>query len=411
MIPAAPLPANEAARLAALAAFEIIGSPPETEYDDLAGLAARICGCPIGYIALLDEDRQWTKASCGMARDQMTVPRSQSFCQYTLLSDDVVVIPDLSRDARFVQSPFVAGPPHVRFYAGMPLLTGDGLALGTICVLGFDAQDLDGDQKSGLRALARQVVANLELRRSGLELQRARDEIAREKARAETLLLNILPEPVADELKRANHVVPRAHEAVTLVFTDFVEFTRMAAQTSTHEVVETLNAFFTGFDEITSRHGLEKLKTSGDSYIFGGGLPAAAADHALDCCLAALEMVYYADIVNRQRGRDGKPAWRMRVGIHTGPVVSGVVGKRKFIYDVWGDTVNIAARMEQAGTADRINISCATRGLVHPFFQLEPRGPIAVKGRGELEMFFLDRLLPQHALDADGIFPGDSLKA
>jgi class 3 adenylate cyclase len=210
-------------------------------------------------------------------------------------------------------------------------------------------------------------------------------EVRTERDQNVALLLNILPSPVATELRSTGAVKPTAFDDVTVCFSDFVGFTLSSENLPAEELISSLNEYFTAFDEIIGRYGLEKLKTIGDSYMFASGLPTVSPSHAVDAVLAALEMV----AVTRRLARPDKGVnWSIRLGLYSGPVVAGVVGKRKFAFDIWGNTVNFAARMESSGAPDRVNLSQSTCALVSDFIECEPRGLVRIKEGREMEMFF-----------------------
>ncbi len=218
------------------------------------------------------------------------------------------------------------------------------------------------------------------------EIRRQRDQIQVEEEKTKNLLLNILPALVADELRSTGAVAPMVFNEVTVCFTDFVGFTLSSEKLPARVLVSTLDKYFTAFDEIVTRYGLEKLKTIGDSYMFVSGLPNPRRSHALDAAMAAMEML---EIVQRaQKVKDAPVAWKVRIGMHTGPVVAGVVGVRKFAFDIWGNTVNLASRMESAGEGNRVNISARTYESIKDFVDCEPRGLIATKDGRALEMYF-----------------------
>ena len=210
-----------------------------------------------------------------------------------------------------------------------------------------------------------------------------------ERRRSDALLLNVLPETVARELKVYECVEPREYGSATVLFTDFVGFTRIAEGFTPQQLVSELDFCFRRFDEIARRHNLEKIKTIGDAYMAVGGIPSPNAGHARDCVRAALEIAAFVAETRERKLRDGQPYWDVRVGVHTGELVAGVIGREKFSYDVWGDTVNTASRMESAGAAGRVNVSRATYELVKDFFACEYRGRVEAKGKGEIEMFFV----------------------
>ena len=225
------------------------------------------------------------------------------------------------------------------------------------------------------------------LQENNLVLSNTLGELKHEKQKSDNLLLNILPEEVAAELKAKGTTTARHFDNVTVLFTDFINFTRAGERMSPQELVNELHTCFKAFDEITGRYGIEKIKTVGDAYLAVGGLPAADASHAENIVRAALEI--RAFMAERVAGL-GDKTFRVRIGINSGSVVAGIVGAKKFAYDIWGDTVNTAARMEQNSEAGKINISQTTYELVKDKFTCEYRGEIDAKGKGVMKMYFVD---------------------
>lgn len=224
------------------------------------------------------------------------------------------------------------------------------------------------------------------------EAEKQRDLADREKERSDNLLLNILPEEVAEELKEKGHSDAQLMEEVTVLFTDFKDFTSLSEKVTPRELVADLHACFSAFDRICEMHGIEKIKTIGDAYMAAGGLPSPNTTHAMDVAKAALEMAEVIEKGKAEKIAAGLPYFEIRIGLHTGPVVAGIVGVKKFQYDIWGDTVNTASRMESSGEVGKVNISQSTYNQLkeNPEFSFIQRGKIATKGKGEIEMYFVN---------------------
>ena len=208
-----------------------------------------------------------------------------------------------------------------------------------------------------------------------------------EKKRSDNLLLNILPEEVATQLKDTGSAAARNFDNVTVLFTDFVNFTEATGRMKPETLIQELDTCFKKFDAITSKYNIEKIKTIGDAYLAVCGLPHPDPKHAENIVKAALEI---ADFMQDREAKLGNNTFGIRIGIHTGPVIAGIVGVKKFAYDIWGDTVNTAARMEQNSSPGRINISQSTYELVKDHFNCEYRGEIDVKGKGVMKMYYVE---------------------
>ena len=235
------------------------------------------------------------------------------------------------------------------------------------------------------------VAHQLELQaREGFLQRRAiyeqMDQLDFEKGKSDALLLNILPATIAERLKHEQgRTIADGFAQVTVLFSDIVGFTKMSERLSPAEIVRRLNAIFSTFDDLADRLGLEKIKTIGDAYMVAGGLPTSKDDHAHAASEMALEMCRYMAEFSRELG---EPI-QVRIGMHTGPVVAGVIGKKKFIYDVWGDTVNTASRMESHGREGEIQVTEATYERIKDHYELEERGEIDVKGKGPMKTYWL----------------------
>jgi len=223
--------------------------------------------------------------------------------------------------------------------------------------------------------------------------------------KSERLLHNILPESICEELKQNRKVAPLYVECGSVLFTDFAGFTKVTERMEPERLIEELDICFTRFDQIIQRFGMEKIKTLGDGYMCAGGVPHGSMTHPYDICLSALGMREAIRKLARERQKTFGGYWRIRIGIHVGPLVAGVIGQHKFSYDIWGDTVNIASRMESSGLEDGINISSELNELITPFFLTEHRGSIPAKNKGNLSMYQLHQLRPEFCADAEGITP------
>lgn len=238
-----------------------------------------------------------------------------------------------------------------------------------------------------LRTVSQEIEdARRDIARQKSELEVLHSALEHEQAKSETLLRNILPGDVADELKHQGSVEPVFYADATVLFTDFVGFTTRAAAMSPRQLVDTLDSYFSAFDAIAEAHGVEKLKTIGDAYMCVGGVPNPKSTHSADMVRAALDM---QAVMAERAAADGDDAWQLRIGIHCGPLMAGVIGTTKFAYDVWGDTVNVAARLESAGEAGRVNVSQAVNDALAGEFAFTHRGKLAAKNVGNIDMYFV----------------------
>ena len=212
----------------------------------------------------------------------------------------------------------------------------------------------------------------------------------KQKNEIENLLLNILPKEVAVELQTKGHATPRQYDSVSVMFTDFQAFTMLADSMPPDQLVAELDSCFMAFDAIIEKYKLEKIKTIGDSYMCAGGIPVSDLPHVLNIAKAGLEIQQYITDHNIGRMERGLKPWVVRIGIHVGPVIAGVVGKKKYAYDIWGSTVNIASRMESNGEAGRVNISHAVYEIIKDYYVCTHRGKITAKNIGDIDMYFIE---------------------
>jgi class 3 adenylate cyclase len=249
--------------------------------------------------------------------------------------------------------------------------------------------DVERENRTLRRKLERseakmQILETLQDQNSRL-LRALMGDLDAERAESERLLLNILPEPVAQRLKTEPGIIADRYESASVLFTDIVGFTPLSETLTAEEMVEWLNEVYSEFDALVQKHGVEKIRTIGDGYMVAAGVPFPRDDHAAAITRLALDIQSYFEALPPVHGHTAN----FRIGINSGPLVGGVIGTHKFQYDLWGDAVNTAARMESHGVPGRIQITAATYALIKDQFSCEPRGPIEVKGKGEMETWFV----------------------
>jgi class 3 adenylate cyclase len=277
----------------------------------------------------------------------------------------------------------------VQHNLGLPMSWHFSLAAGAwewfvLALLLADRFSQEVKAKIGAQSALVQTLQRSEQALEQQVIQRTR-ELTHEQARTKELLHNILPDNIAKELLTTGITKPIRHESATVMFTDFAGFTRAVSTMPADQIVAELNEVFAAFDDICDAEGVEKIKTIGDAYMAAAGVSVACVNHAQRAVRAGLRMVAFVE----QRNADSAFKWRVRVGIHSGPVIAGVVGKRKFAFDIWGDTVNIASRMESSGEAGKVNVSAYSYHLIRKDFACEYRGQVDAKGKGEVDMYFV----------------------
>ncbi|HUM47860.1 MAG TPA: adenylate/guanylate cyclase domain-containing protein, partial [Chitinophagales bacterium] len=318
---------------------------------------------------------------------------AESIVKYVMRTGESVVINDARIDLRYEKDPFIIKNQPKSILA-LPVFN-RGKFIGVL----YLANDLTTgaftqDRIDLLSLLSGQIAVSIDnaILYDQME-QKVIDrtaELATEKKKSDDLLFNILPLETAEELKRDGKTRPRKFESVTVMFTDFEGFTKRAEQLSPDELVDEIDECFSAFDQIIDKYGIEKIKTIGDSYMCVGGLPVPNSTHPTDVVKAAQEIMQWVEEHKKKRLAVNKQFFDVRIGIHTGPVVSGVVGSKKFAFDIWGDTVNTASRMESGGEPGRINISGDTFLQIKDHFNCVYRGKIPAKNKGNIDMYFLD---------------------
>jgi len=232
-----------------------------------------------------------------------------------------------------------------------------------------------------------------------------------EKKKTEELLANLFPHEISEQLKRRGKAKSKKYKMVTVLFADFENFTTLTKTMTVDELISELNRYVRKFDEIIEDHYLEKIKTMGDAYMCAGGLPLKNYSNPFDVVLASLEIQKFVKDMARVKNAWGERPWNLRLGIHTGRVMAGVIGTKKFAYDIWGSTVNIASRMEETGQVGQVNVSGTTYDYIKDYFDCTYRGKIHIKNNEEdIDMYFVDRLKPEFSEDEEGIFPNEKFR-
>ncbi len=277
-----------------------------------------------------------------------------------------------------------------------------------------DYIDIKGDQKwkqvTVTPVLGKELENYIVVETDITRIKKAELAIQEEKNKADKLLLNILPEETSEELKSKGKATPRFYRSVSVLFADIQEFTALAENMTPEELVEDLQTYFSRFDDAVEQFFVEKIKTMGDAFLCVGGVPMRNKSHPFDTVLVGLELQRIIIELAKEREDKGLRAWQLRIGIHSGPVVAGVVGKQKMTYDIWGDTVNIAKRIESACLPGMVNISASTYEILKDFFECEHRGKILAKNKGHIDMYFVHKLKSEFSENGEGIIPNHYFK-
>jgi class 3 adenylate cyclase/putative methionine-R-sulfoxide reductase with GAF domain len=366
---------------------------------------------------LLDNEKQelWSRVAQGS--QEIRIRMGEGISGYVAQTGEVVNIPDAYNDTRFNPASDQKTGYRTKTILCCPVYNPQAEIIGAIQVLNKldESEFSEGDIQllgafsslAGISIANAKAYAELQNERDLLEsrvIERTKD-LNEARKQSDELLLNILPLQVADELKSKGYSSPRKFEMVSVLFTDLKGFTNVAEKLEPEELIEELDRCFTYFDEVIGRYNLEKIKTIGDSYMCAGGLPKANRTNPVEAVLAAIEIQRFMEQTREIKLTLGEPYWGLRLGIHTGPLVAGVAGKKKFAYDIWGDTVNTASRLESSGEVGRVNISGFTYNLVKDFFKCEYRGLVQAKNKGTIEMYFVDSIHPELSLGGKGEVP------
>jgi len=365
---ASPILDNEPARLREIGALGLAGfNARDPNLNDIIRIACAVADTPVAMVNILNRPDMVTLRSCGLPDAVPSrMPCEGAVCHLVLAHGEVLVIENMSTDPRTREHPTVEPPFLLRFYAGAPLVSANGYIMGTLCVMGTEPKSLDPRAVDALRRLADQVIRLLQ------------GEATRRDGGS--------PAPTGNRPLTGGQF----HSQSSILFTDFVGFTRHTETLEPAELLETLGRYFNAFDKLCKRHHLARIKTIGDAYMAAAGIPAANADHARDAVAAALAIRDYIAADNAARVALGDAPWEVRIGVHSGPVISGNLGEQGSL-DIWGDSVNVAARLEAASEPGQVNISEATLAQLGNA-AVEARGVLPVKNKAPVKMYFVERL-------------------
>ena len=370
----APKPDNENSRLKDLKDLKIIEENIEKSkrFSSFPRLAAMLTECDKAAINIVDDTSQHCKVNFGMdAIENMMVreiPRELSVCAHVLNNaSEPLVINDLTKDSRtkhvFELNNPIINKTFPKFYAGSPIITSNGYILGSFCVFNSEPKALDNSKVEGLRMLADQFIDLYES---------TKDEYKREVKPGHT---------------KKEKVNGEYFSSSTVLFCDFVGFTQKTEKMQPGELVEILDTFFDGFDKIIERFELKKVKTIGDAYMAVGGIPDLNSNHSERTVMAAKEIINFVTGINFQQKALGNESWYVRIGIHSGPVIAGSTTSN---FDIWGDTVNIASRLESSGEKMKINISEQVKNLLPTSVEMTDKKMTNLKNKGEFLTYFVD---------------------
>ena len=367
-------PPNESSRVKEVQRLGILDRDlsNEQKFSSLILIASYLTNSEFGFINILGSDIQQCKVTFGLEKELQDlikeVPRDISVCQYSLTTpNQPLIIEDLRNDPRTKDFHKMDFYKDLRFYGGIPLVTSRGFAIGTLCVGDKEPKRVSEKEIECLRLLADNIVEMIEADATDRSTNQKGDQSLNDQSPA---------------------IETKYFSSASVLFADFVGFTNHTESLDPGELLETLNGFFSGFDEIAKKNGITKIKTIGDCYMCVAGIKGKSERHAIDICKFAFDVIQFVDAMNIQRKILGKKGWDIRIGIHSGPLISGKSGNS---IDVWGDTVNIAARIESTGQSGRIHVSDKTANYLGKLTQLTPRGEIELRNKGIFKTYFVSQ--------------------
>lgn len=369
---------------------------------------------------LVDREKNQIWSRVAQGAEEIRVPLGEGIAGHTALTGETANIVDAYEDPRFSREIDSRSGYQTKSILSMAIKNPRQEIIGVVEVLNrLDDQPFTKDDEDLLSAFVSLAGISLENARAYEEVQKARylledkikertADLEKAKQKSDELLLNILPQGTAEELKQHGNATPRRYELVSVMFADIKGFTQAAERFTPESLIQELDRFFFYFDEVAERYNLEKIKTIGDAYMCAGGVPKPNRTNPVDAVLAALEIRRFVEQMKSIKISLGEHYWELRIGIHSGPVVAGIVGKRKFAYDIWGDTVNLAHAMESSGETGKVNVSASTYELIKDLFVTRYRGKVQAKHKGEVDMYFVESIRPDLSVDGKGEVPAGS---
>lgn len=399
------IPINEEARIEALHSYDVLDTVREEGFDDIVEIATSLTNTKFSYIGFLDKERQWLKSSCRIPTQFFDIPREVSFCSYTVFKEEVIIVEDTLKDDFFKTNAGVTGEPYIRFYCGVPIINKDNLVLGTLCVMDIMPRTISDDEIRHLKSLADLVLNQLELRKNLTYLKSLKEADDIETDKYNHLLARILPKKIALELSETSKVVPKYRESTTILFASFDQPNTSVKDPALE--VSNLQQYVNAFDEINDYLKIEKIKTMGEVYMSVCGAPTQDRAHILRQCMSALQLKHYMNKINKKREKLSLNPYQIRIGISSGSVISGVVGKSKFLYDLWGDSVNSSKRILENCEADAIAVSEQVYFKMKEYFTFDEKGLVQIKHMDLIKVYYLQSFKLEYALDETGLIPNE----
>jgi len=398
---------NDDARIEALHSYDIIDTVREEAFDDIVEMAANLTQTKYSYIGFLDKERQWLKSSCHISTEFFDIPREMSFCNYTVYKEEVIIVEDTHNDPVFKDKSGVVGEPFIRFYCGIPIVNKEKFVLGTLCILDTKPRKISDKEISYLKYLASLVINQLELRKNTTSLKNIRKNEENEIQKYQDRLSWILPKKIALEFIETSKVTPRYIESTTILFASFHQPKSEIKDPASE--VGNIQQFIQAFDEINETLKIEKIKTMSEVYMSVCGAPMQDRAHMLRQCMSALQFKNYLNKNNKHRHKLNLSPYVIKMGLYSGSVIGALVGKTKFLYDLWGDSVNRAKRITENCEDNSIEVSEEVYSKMKEYFEFDKKDLVKVKHMESFNIYYLKRYKKEFSLDVAGILPNEHM--